>query len=130
MSVQQSYLQRYGQSKLALIHLTRKLAQLHPEIEIAAVHPGRVVTGLGLSLAKESMIMRMMMPLSPLMSVNANVGARNALWAATSPGVVSGTYYEPVGVPDMEKTFKPAMDTELAARLWEWTEKELTAAKL
>lgn len=98
---------------------------MHSDIEIVAVHPGRVVTGMGVSLQKESLLMRMTMPFAPFLSVSANVGARNALWAATSSGVVSGKYYEPVGVPDMETSFQYAMDKDLGQRLWEWTEQEL-----
>lgn len=122
---QKSYLQHYGQSKLALIHPARKLVELNPDIEIAAVHPGRVVTGMWLSLQKESLLVRLTTPLAPLLSVPANVGARNVLWAATCSGVVSGKYYEPVGVPDMDTSFKRAMNKELGQRLWEWTEQEL-----
>lgn len=60
------------------------------------------------------------------MSVPPEVGARNHLWAATSPDVVSGKYYTPVGVPNMEG--KLARDDDLANRMWEWTEKELAEA--
>lgn len=60
------------------------------------------------------------------MSVPPEVGARNHLWAATSPDVVSGKYYTPVGVPNMEG--KLARDDDLAKRMWEWTEKELAEA--
>lgn len=121
---QKSYLQRYGQSKIALIHHARKLAELHPDIRVAAVHPGRVVTGMGYSLQKESWLVRLATPLIPFISVPANVGARNCLWAATGEGVVSGKYYEPIGVPDMEQSTKDATDKNLTKRLWEWTEQE------
>lgn len=119
----QSYTQRYGQSKLALIHLTRQLAQMYPQIEVVAVHPGRVNTGMGVSLGKESLLIRLAKPIAPLMCVTPSEGARNHLWAATSPNVVSGTYYEPVGVPDREG--KMAWDNQLREKVWEWTENEL-----
>lgn len=119
----QPYTQRYGQSKLALIYLTRHLAQAHPQIEVIAVHPGRVNTGIGVSLAKESLLVRLSKPLAPFMSVSPELGARNHLWAATSPNAVSGKYYTPVGVPDNEG--KLANDDALAQKTMEWTEKEL-----
>lgn len=119
----QSYTQRYGQSKLALIYMTRQLAQMYPQIEVVAVHPGRVNTGMGHSLGKESLLVRLAKPIAPLICVPPNEGARNHLWAATSPNVVSGTYYEPVGVPDKEG--KMARDDQLRKKVWEWTENEL-----
>lgn len=80
---------------------------------------------MGLSLQKESFLIKLTAPLAPFLTVTANVGARNAIWAATSSGVVSGKYYEPVGVPDMETSCKNAMDKDLCQRLWEWTQEEL-----
>jgi hypothetical protein len=38
--------------------------------------------------------------------------------------VVSGGYYEPVGVKG--ELTKPAADDKLAGELWEWTQKELS----
>lgn len=90
------------------------------------MHPGRVNTGIGVSLAKESLLVRFSAPLAPLVSVAPEVGARNHLWAATSPNVVSGKYYTPVGVPNMEG--KLAKDDDLTKKIWEWTEEELGEA--
>lgn len=90
---------------------------------MVAVHPGRVNTGIGVSLAKESLLIRLSAPIAPFMVVSPELGARNHLWAATSPDVVSGKYYTPVGVPNMEG--KLAKDDDMTKRVWEWTEKEL-----
>ncbi|KAF3763899.1 hypothetical protein M406DRAFT_51240 [Cryphonectria parasitica EP155] len=117
------YLRRYGQSKLALIHLTKHLAKLHPEIDIVALHPGRVNTGMGTELGKESLLVRLTAPLAPFLSVDPDEGARNHLWTATSPNVVSGKYYEPVGVPDKEGA--TARDDEMKEALMQWTDNEL-----
>lgn len=84
---------------------------------------------MGTSLQKESLLIKMVSPFMSFMTVSANVGAGNALWAATSSGVVSGKYYEPVGVPDMETSSKYAMNKRLTQRLWEWTEEELKDVK-
>ncbi|KAK8078830.1 short-chain alcohol dehydrogenase-like protein [Apiospora phragmitis] len=121
-----SYAQRYGQSKIALIQLAKQLARRHPPLKAAAVHPGRILTGMAESLRKESLLVRITAPMAPLICVPVATGVKNHLWAATSADVVSGTYYEPVGVPDRESAV--ARDEGLAERLWEWTEKELVAA--
>ncbi|KAI0100908.1 hypothetical protein GGR51DRAFT_563789 [Nemania sp. FL0031] len=123
-----SYAQRYGQSKLALIGLARELAQRYPSLKTAAVHPGRILTGMATSLSKESLLVRLTAPLAPLVCVSVSIGIRNHLWAATSPDVVSGKYYEPVGVPDKETG--EAKNADLSRRLWEWTEQELKSAGL
>jgi len=68
----------------------------------------------------------MMVPLAPFLTVPTEIGVRNHLWAATSPDVVSGKYYVPVGVLD-EKTVL-AKDETLSRRLWEWTENEFKSA--
>ncbi|KAI0397101.1 NAD(P)-binding protein [Xylariaceae sp. FL0594] len=117
------YTQRYGQSKLALIGLTRELARRYPDIKAAAVHPGRILTGMADSLRKESLLARATAPIAPFFCVPVSEGIRNHLWAATSPDVVSGTYYEPVGVP--AKTSHAARDDDMPTKLWEWTSKEL-----
>jgi NAD(P)-dependent dehydrogenase (short-subunit alcohol dehydrogenase family) len=107
---------------VAVIGFARELAARHPRIKAVAVHPGRIVTGMGLGLQKESLLFRVMAPLSPVFCVPPAVGVRNHLWAATAAGVESGKYYEPVGVPDKESAV--ARDRNLSERLWEWTESE------
>jgi retinol dehydrogenase-12 len=117
------YTQRYGQSKLAVVHYTRTLSQLHSQIDVAAVHPGRINTQMAAGLAKESWLVRLSAPLAPLLSLSPAEGAKNHLWAATNSAVVSGKYYEPIGVPDKETQL--ARDAQLGQKLWDWTEHEL-----
>ncbi|KAK7959809.1 retinol dehydrogenase 14 [Apiospora aurea] len=119
-----SYGQRYGQSKVALIGLAKQLGRRHPQLKVAAVHPGRILTGMAASLRKESLLVRITAPIAPLVCVPVETGVRNHLWAATSPDVVSGKYYEPVGIPDKESEM--AKDDGLIEKLWDWTEKELS----
>lgn len=69
------------------------------------------------------MLARVTAPISPLFCVPVAIGIRNHLWAATSPDMVSGTYYEPVGVP--AKISKAAEDPTMPQKLWEWTSSEL-----
>jgi retinol dehydrogenase 12 len=116
----QSYFQRYGQSKIGSIFLAKGLAERYPQLTVPAVHPGRVVTGMARGLQQESRLIWLMTPLSPLMCTPLENGVKNHLWAATAPGVISGKYYEPVGVPDKED--KIAHDANLQKKLWEWTE--------
>ncbi|KAI1195110.1 hypothetical protein F5X97DRAFT_335535 [Nemania serpens] len=123
-----SYSQRYGQSKLALIGLARELAQRYPRLRTAAVHPGRILTGMAASLATESLLVRLSTPIAQFICVPVSVGIRNHLWAATSSAVISGKYYEPVGVPDRESEI--AKDENLSRRVWEWTENELKLVSL
>ncbi|TGJ88078.1 hypothetical protein E0Z10_g620 [Xylaria hypoxylon] len=123
-----SYAQRYGQSKLALIGLARELAQRYPSLTTAAVHPGRIITGMATALSKESLLVRLTAPLAPLVCVPVSIGVKNHLWAATSPDVTSGKYYEPVGLPGKETN--DAKDPDLSRRLWEWTEQEFKSAGL
>lgn len=54
------------------------------------------------------------------------VGIRTQLWCAVGEGVVSGTYYEPVGKAGTEPVL--AKDEKVQRELWDWTEKELENA--
>lgn len=83
---------------------------------------------MGVGLSKESLLVRSLAPIARFICVPVSVGIRNHLWAATSPDVVSGTYYEPVGVPGKESAM--ARDEALAKRLWEWTENEVKGAEM
>ena len=79
------------------------------------------------SLQKESMLARWTKPLAPLFCVPVSIGIQNHLWAATSSKVVSGMYYEPVGVPGTRSD--AAKDELLSKRLREWTEDALSWIK-
>lgn len=120
-------MRRYGQSKVALIHLAKELARRYPTIQTVAVHPGRILTGMAASLQKESLLSWMTQPIAPFFCVSHSVGVRNHLWAATSREAVSGRYYEPVGVSGTLS--EPAKDESLSERLWDWTDKALADVK-
>lgn len=74
-------------------------------------------------LQKESLLVRVSMPIAPLFCVPVPIGVRNHLWAATSSDIVSGMYYEPVGTPG--KLSASAKDEGLSKRLLEWTDTAL-----
>ncbi|KAK3712116.1 hypothetical protein LTR37_009207 [Vermiconidia calcicola] len=124
--------QRYGQSKLADILLAKNMAKHFPQITSVSVHPGLVTTRLG-ERAQPSLMMRFLTLLSwtPL-SVTAEEGAHNTLWAAMAPKntLENGAYYKPVGKLPAKKSLMSGVaaicsDEDLADRLWEWTETEL-----
>lgn len=120
---------RYGQSKLANLLYARELAARYPSITSVSIHPGIAKTGLVTGLGKFN---RWFVWATTLTStVPAEQCAWNQQWAAVAPKgtgereVVSGTFYEPVGIKgDLTKA---AGDDGLAKELWEWTQKELEA---
>ena len=65
---------------------------------------------------------------APLHDIGIEEGVKNQLWAGTAPDVVSGTYYEPVGVSGVATGL--AHDREMQRKLWEWTEAELDGHEL
>ncbi|KAK8053976.1 hypothetical protein PG996_013277 [Apiospora saccharicola] len=121
---------RYGNSKLANVHHSRALAQRHPQLRCVAVHPGPVRTELSRGpLATYAAFSLIVGPLywlaSRLAFVDVSEGAKNQVWAATSPDAQSGHFYYPVAVDD--KGSAQAKDEKLCEQLWAWTEKELEA---
>ncbi|KAH8681719.1 hypothetical protein BX600DRAFT_375194 [Xylariales sp. PMI_506] len=126
---------RYIQSKLANVMYAREVARRYATasssssksrpkgITAVSINPGDVNTGLyssgnlGLKMNVLSAV------LLPLIGISVEEGAKNSLWAATSPDVVSGEYYEPVGVAGKASAF--SQNAEMAAKLWDWTQKEL-----
>ncbi|TLD30467.1 hypothetical protein PspLS_01886 [Pyricularia sp. CBS 133598] len=129
-----SVIQRYAQSKLAVILWMRRLASEYPAITFVSAHPGTVATSIANELSGGG-------PFNPPQFIvkltgtkTPETGCYNQLWCATAPRdqVVSGKYYCPVGLPDQE--FGIAQDRikgdELEERLWVWLQKELKAEEL
>ncbi|KAF2717804.1 NAD(P)-binding protein [Polychaeton citri CBS 116435] len=125
--------QRYGQSKLADIFLTKSMAKRFPQITSPSVHPG--FARIKLSVQTKFLPLKMLFSLlkyTPLYKT-AEAGAYNTLWAATVPKdkVENGSYHEPVGKVPLSTPngslgmSKIVSDEMLADRLWDWTEKEL-----
>lgn len=79
------------------------------------------------SLKKESLLVKITAPIAPYFCVPVSVGIINHLWAATSPDVKTGSYYEPVGVPGKESAL--AKDENLSKKVWDWTEEQLEGVK-
>ena len=118
---------RYGYSKLANILFTRQLALKHPEITSVAVHPGVINSDLWLSTKRGNIFVRAGVAIAGSLMATVRQGVLNQLWAATARKgeMQSGAYYKPVG--NQAKGGGYAQDKQLAAQLWEWTEKELVA---
>lgn len=115
---------RYGQSKLANVLLTKELAERYPAIRSIVVHPGAVQTGLTQGIvASWGWTKTLVNVMGPLVQKSTADGALNQLWAAASNDGKSGCYYDPVAKEVPASAY--CRDKELAAKLWEWTEKEL-----
>ncbi|KAF4334005.1 alcohol dehydrogenase Bli-4 [Fusarium beomiforme] len=120
---------RYGQSKLANALYAKELARRYPQLTTASLQPGLVTTNLANTMSDNSWIMRLAWKITTMfIGVDVPTGTLNQLWASTSKDVVSGTYYEPIGRTGLGKPH--TNDSALAARLWDWTEKELEGEKL
>ncbi|KAK0724347.1 hypothetical protein B0H67DRAFT_567726 [Lasiosphaeris hirsuta] len=121
-----SSLTKYGQSKLSNIFFAAELARRYPQIKSVAIHPGPVNTNLAVPFTKSNKILGgIINAVAAVTFVTPEKGAQGQLWAATAPSdaVISGEYYTPVGKLGQGTTL--SKDAALAARLWEWTEKEL-----
>ena len=115
---------RYGQSKLANILFAREMARRFPRITTVTVHPGPVVSNLTASLKSNNLLYRGFLTLyDSIVALSVETGAKSQLWAATAANVVSGEYYMPIGHTGGAQAM--ALDDNLAARLWDWTEREL-----
>ncbi|KAI1209449.1 NAD(P)-binding protein [Annulohypoxylon truncatum] len=117
--------QRYGQSKLANILYARELARRYPSITTLAIHPGSTPTNLngGLSLMDKSVSWVGTLGQSQTLEQ----GPWNQVWAVGAPRdkVVSGNFYEPVGINSEDQLNSHALNQTLAEKLWDWTEKEI-----
>jgi len=119
---------RYGQSKLAILLYAQEIAKRHPNVLSVAIHPGVAFTGLVTGLGTFNRWFVWATTLSSRMPVEQC--AWNQQWAAFASlgsgqrNVVSGCYYEPVGVKG--ELSKPAADDTLAEELWKWTQRELS----
>ncbi|KAJ9133404.1 putative Carbonyl reductase [Pleurostoma richardsiae] len=128
---------RYGQSKLANILHIKTLNKLYGpdsakakagggEIWTAAVHPGVVESQLGEHVESLSMWLRLV---ASLVRVGGDEGSWSSVFCAASPGMKrqqSGMYYCQRSVL-VEPSYQSsaAKDLDLAARLEEWTSKEM-----
>lgn len=119
---------RYAQSKLANLLFAKELAKRYPSITSVAVHPGVVKTELWESMSKWTGVGKIVPFMRDRLYTSVEDGAKNQLWAGTAPGVKTGTYYCPVGITGQET--RTGNNMKLAAKLWDWTDKELESYTL
>ena len=124
----------YGQSKLANLlfmgELGRRLSAAGSQVRSTAAHPGYAATNLQ-SAAAPAFDVFVMSIGNRLLAQSAAMGALPSLYAATKPGLESGTYVGPDGLfegrgyPKVVSMTEAAQDQASAARLWAISE-ELT----
>jgi NAD(P)-dependent dehydrogenase (short-subunit alcohol dehydrogenase family) len=121
----------YGQSKLAnllfALELDRRLRAAGSAVKSMAAHPGYAATNL--QFAAAPWVDRMVMRLGNLVIAQSDeMGALPPLFAATEPGLESGTYVGPDGIGEQRGHPKPvspsgaARNEDVARRLWEVSE--------
>lgn len=125
----------YGQSKLACImfalELSRRSRAAGWGVESLAAHPGITRTDLISNGAGPRSLSGRVRRFLPFLFQPAWQGALPTLYAATDSAARDGAYYGPDGLgglrgyPAEEKPPSQALDTAVAARLWE-TSRELT----
>ncbi|KAH0848006.1 hypothetical protein AYO21_03630 [Fonsecaea monophora] len=119
----------YGQSKLANVLHARELARRYPEILSVSLHPGRVETNLANVIFDQNDFGGRFLKFfdSAAGTLSVQQGTLTQLWAAVwkRQEVTNGAYYIPVGKENCGSS--QSRNTELAKKLWEWTESELAA---
>ena len=128
----------YGRSKLAnllfALELDRRLRAAGSKVKSVAAHPGYAATNL--QSAAAPFIDRMVMVVTnTVLAQSAEQGALPQLYAATEPGLESGSFVGPDGFQEQRghpQLVRPhnreAYDEEIARRLWEVSE-ELTGVR-
>lgn len=106
---------RYFRSKLANVLWARQMAQLYPQLTVAAIHPGVVRTNLAEGSSGVPSIVCGLVRVFYGLLTSVEDGVKNQLWAAVSSDVKSGKYYVPVGI--RVQASADGMDDELARQV-------------
>ena len=127
----------YGQSKLAnllfALELDRRLRARGSAVKSLGAHPGYATTNLQSAAAPafDRMVMKVT---DAMVGQSGEMGALPVLYAATQPGLDSGTYVGPDGIgehrgyPKIVSPNKVARNEDTARRLWDVSE-ELTGVR-
>lgn len=102
----------YSRSKLGNIWFSAELQRRHPELEVCAVHPGVIASGLGGKATGFGAFMQ------GIMMLDVERGAQTPLWCATQPGLERGAYYHNTMGRLVLSEKDPAASVEEAAKLW------------
>jgi len=121
---------KYTQSKLANVVYARQYALHYPQILSVAIHPGDVLTEIFNKGAEggDEQIKYLAREVAPKKCGPLEEGIKHGIWAATAEGVLSGRYYEPVGVLGMGSEL--SKDEGLGKKLWTWTQREIEGRQL
>lgn len=123
----------YSKSKLAnllfMLELDRRARAAGSDLLSVGSHPGYARTHLqtsGPQLGGADLETRLLAIGTKLVAQSAAAGAWPSLYAATSPGLPSGSYVGPSffeyrGRPKLVRPTKAAQNPELAKRLWAWS---------
>ena len=116
----------YGNSKLALMHMTNELQRRYTEkshVQAYCLHPGSVFTNVAdKGLEGAGVIEKVRNALSPIEAFflkTPEEGAQTQIHCATYPRLTGGLYYVECQPAEARKD---AQDTGIAARLWAATE--------
>lgn len=119
----------YGQSKLALIHMTRELHRRHGgtgKFRALSLHPGSVYTNLvtgGLASYGPMRLIRWLTAAPVRMALLSPLqGAQTTLHCATDANVQGGRYYDRCA---LSQPSSDALDASVAERLWALSEEWL-----
>jgi NAD(P)-dependent dehydrogenase (short-subunit alcohol dehydrogenase family) len=126
----------YGQSKLANLlftfELDRRARAAGLPVTAVAAHPGYTRTNLvdsGMNMGRMRVDGAIGLAATALVGQDVTQGATPQIRAAVEPGLAGGTYlgpqgpFEMHGSPGVVRPPKAALDAELAARLWELSER-------
>lgn len=122
-----SPVKRYIQSKTANMLYPQEFAKRYPQLTIVSVDPGEVATQLFSREPGDEQMVHLQTEVAPKRVRPVEEGVKNQLWAATANEVTSGLHYEPVGVHEPSGLM---LDTELAKKVWDWTQKELEGQEI
>jgi NAD(P)-dependent dehydrogenase (short-subunit alcohol dehydrogenase family) len=118
----------YALSKLCCLMYAVELSRRSPDITVCCVHPGLARTMLFNRSGGFIMnLLRAIFFIVPFIRQSARAAARPAVYAATSPGAVSGAYYGPLltimGPPRRALMPRRARNRRLREELWELSER-------
>ena len=119
---------RYSETKLAAVFFAQQAAKKYSNFKTIAINPGEVDTELFTREAGDERMRQLQQDVAPNVVIPISEGVKNHLWATSSPDIVSGTYYEPVG--GVVELHAVTGDEAMSQKLWEWTAAELEGQHL
>jgi NAD(P)-dependent dehydrogenase (short-subunit alcohol dehydrogenase family) len=102
----------YSRSKLGNIWFAAELQRRYPDLEVCAVHPGVIASGLGGKATGFAAFMQ------GIMLLDVERGAQTPLWCATQPDVERGAYYHNTMGRLVLSQSDPAASAQKAGKLW------------